>query len=158
MQPTNFETFTRLQYKADVNVVNAYNRLPVYEAAAMGCVDGLKELILSRGVDQVTKDLRTPLESAQKCRNGYEQDCLFDAIPLHFAAKEGKMGAVEFLLLIRAAYYLTDSTGRVPQDYADKSVTKDIYNFIIASTSILTHLTHPNKTEAPKRLPCVSKF
>ena len=98
-----------------VNDVNYLNRLPIHEAAAFNCVDGLKELILTR---RISKETKSPLLAEDHCRVEKYSDCLFGSTPLHFAAKFNSFEAVEFLLLIQSQLKSKNERNKLPIDYA----------------------------------------
>ena len=97
-----------------VNDVNMFNRMPIHEAAANNCVDGLKELILSH---RISKQTLSPPSSERKFRCD-SSDALFSASPLHFAAKFKNFEAAEFLLLIQANFNSTDEYNLIAREYA----------------------------------------
>jgi ankyrin repeat protein len=112
---------------ADINSVSKINREPIHEAAAVGCVDGLKELILTR---EVSKQRTSPSREQNLCDKNYENYCLFGASPLHFAAKFGMLDAIEFLFLIQSRIDAIDEDKIMPQDYVDVKLL-DIMNYFI---------------------------
>ena len=109
-----------------VNDANYLNRLPIHEAAAFNCVDGLKELILTR---RISKETKSPLYAEHKCFADEDEvsNCLFGATPLHFAAKFGKFEATEFLLLIQSQLKPKDEDDSTPIDYAPVSSSLSLY-------------------------------
>ena len=105
-----------IDYAPDlVNGINIYNRAPIHEAAVNNCVDGLKELILTR---RISKETKSPLSTEFRCYAPDVSDCLFGAMPLHFAVKYSKFEAVEFLLLIQSKLQCKDERNITPIDYA----------------------------------------
>ena len=105
-----------IDYAPDlVNGINIFNRAPIHEAAVNNCVDGLKELILTR---RISKETKSPLSTEFRCYAPDVSDCLFGAMPLHFAVKYSKFEAVEFLLLIQSKLQCRDERNIRPIDYA----------------------------------------
>ena len=104
-----------IDYAPDlVNGINIFNRAPIHEAAVNNCVDGLKELILTR---RISKETTSPLSMEGKCFAPDILDCLFGATPLHFAVEYSKFEAVEFLLLIQSKLQCKDEKNNMPITY-----------------------------------------
>ena len=128
-----------------VNDVNYLNRLPIHEAAAFNCVDGLKELILTR---RISKETRSPLLAEEHCRVEDPSECLFGATPLHFAAKFNNFEAVEFLLLIQSQLNSKNERNKVP------------FNYVPVTSALRTYLyeredwekRHPSDGQAEEEL------
>ena len=110
---------------ADIKQASGSNRLPIHEAAAVGCVDGLRELILTR---IVSKQTPSPSKNENKCKEGYEENCLFGAAPLHFAAKSGELNTTEFLFLIQSEFDARDEDGKMAKYYARTESIKDYFD------------------------------
>ena len=110
---------------ADIKQASGSNRLPIHEAAAVGCVDGLWELILTR---RVSKQIPSPSKNENKCKEGYEENCLFGAAPLHFAAKSGELNTTEFLFLIQSEFDARDEDGKMAKYYARTESIKDYFD------------------------------
>jgi ankyrin repeat protein len=111
---------------ADINSVSKINRQPIHEAAAVGCVDGLKELILTR---EVSKQTKSPSREENLCDKKYKGICLFGASPLHFAAKFEQLDTIEFLFLVQSEFDVIDEDKRIPQNYAETSRILEIRNY-----------------------------
>ena len=94
---------------------NNLNRLAIHEAAALNCVDGLKELILTR---RMRKETKSPFLFEGHCRVEDTSECLFGATPLHHAAKYNSFEAADFLASIGSDLNRIDSRGNRPYDYA----------------------------------------
>lgn len=58
---------------------------------------------------------------------------LFDATPLHFAARAGQYATVEFLVLIRAPITALDELGSSPIDLARKTRIAHVLDFLLQS-------------------------
>ena len=114
-----------IDYAPDlVNDINMYNRAPIHEAAAKNCVDGLKELILTR---RISKETKSPLIAEDKCNVEPYSDCLFGATPLHFAVKNDKFEATEFLLLIESKLQIKDERNNPPYNYVPVNSSLRLY-------------------------------
>jgi hypothetical protein len=111
---------------ADIHSVSKINREPIHEAAAVGCVDGLKELILTR---EVSKQRTSPLKEKNLCDKNYENYCLFGASPLHFAAKFENLDTIQFLFLVQSEFAAIDEDGSISQNYAETSRILEIRNY-----------------------------
>jgi ankyrin repeat protein len=111
---------------ANINSVSKINRQPIHEAAAVGCVDGLKELILTRRVNKQTK---SPSREENLCDKKYKDICLFGASPLHFAAKFEQLDTIEFLFLVQSEFNAIDEVGSISQNYAETSKILEIRNY-----------------------------
>lgn len=109
---------------ADIHYVSGLNREPIHEAAAEGCVDGLRELILTR---MVSKHQKSPNSRENKCKAGYDSYCLFEATPLHFAAKFETLPAIEFLFLIQSNGEEFDENKLKAVGYAQSLEIKDYF-------------------------------
>lgn len=100
----------------DIYHVNFANAEAIHQAAGLGCVDGLKELILTRRVD---KNRLSPHSNGEKVSG-----LLYKATPLHFAASyfmfrpEECFEAVKFLMLIQSKVEVHDENGNLPIYYA----------------------------------------
>ena len=94
---------------------NDLNRLAIHEAAALNCVDGLKEIILTR---RMWKETKSPFLAEGHCRAEDASECLFGATPLHHAAKYNSFEAADFLASIGSDLNRIDSRGNRPYDYA----------------------------------------
>ena len=76
-----------------VNDANYLNRLPIHEAAAFNCVDGLKELILTR---RISKETTSPLYAEHKCFTEDASECLSVQRLCISPQNSGKFEATEF--------------------------------------------------------------
>ena len=109
-----------------MHAFNEFNREPIHEAAVMGCVDGLRELILTR---RVSKQSPSPLKKENKCQEEYNDDCLFGAAPLHFAAKAGMLNTIEFLFLIQSKFDARDEDGKGAKYYSKECKKKEVEDY-----------------------------
>ena len=111
---------------ADIHAVNGFNMEPIHEAAAMGCVDGLKELIL---VQKVSKQQKSPSRADKYYIEDCEEDWLYGASPLHYAAFYDQIKAVEFLFLIQADFDALDEERLKAVAYAEMTANVDLKKY-----------------------------
>jgi ankyrin repeat protein len=114
-----------------VNAVNLRNQNPIHTAAYYGCEAGLRELILSRRQSKTHKSPKKPMFHNHLIK--LPHSVLFDATPLHFAARAGQYATVEFLVLIRAPITALDELGSSPIDLARKTRIAHVLDFLLQS-------------------------